>query len=114
MWRFTYRFPTGARRTTSRTAAGSRENTPPVSAVGVALDALPRLALDNRRNVRRERLRLPDGEDGYRAREALEQGLDHRLVRENPRARRAFLPRVVEGRPDDPRNGLVEVGVGVH
>src|SRR2546425_734917 len=90
MWRVTYRCSTRPR--------------PP----------LPRLALDHRRNVRRERLRLPDGEDGYRAREALEQGLDRRLVRENPRARRAFLPRVVEGRPDDPRNGLVEVSIGVH
>ena len=48
-----------------------------------------------------------------RAREALGERVGDGLVDEHARGGRALLPRVAEGRRDDRRDGVVEVGVGV-
>ena len=56
---------------------------------------------------------LADLQHLHRAGQALEQLLGDRLVDEHPRGRRALLAGVGEGRADDRRHGLVEVGVGV-
>ena len=72
----------------------------------VALDPVPGLALDHRRDVGAERLGLAHLEHGRRPGEPLDQRLGHRLVRQDPRAGRALLARVHERRSHDRRDRL--------
>jgi hypothetical protein len=55
----------------------------------------------------------PTEQRAHVARQALEQGLGDRLVREHARGRRALLPGVDEGRVDHRGHDVVEVGVRV-
>ncbi len=81
--------------------------------LAVPVDALLRLALDQRRHVGGEALRLAYDQRLRGSGEPLDELLGDRLVDQHPRGCRALLARVAEGGGDDRGDRVVEVGVGV-